>query len=108
MPHNYLTLDPRHNTSGIRCQFEGYIDLNILPVSSLLQAEIRDWLSEYPSAGSGRNTNTKAGFSDHDIKGLVLRKKLAIELGSTYKVKYYSDIKMKELWEKENGEILEL
>lgn len=108
MKHRYITLDGQYGGTGIRDQFEGFIELDEIPISNELKKRISHWLSNYPSAGSGFDIQSNVGLSTHDLEGFELMKMTSNELGPEYKIGYYSDLKTKKLIELEGGRIIEL
>ena len=108
MKHRYLTLDGEIYGTGLKDQFEGFIELEDVPISNDLRIEIRDWTDAYHKTFGNRMEMDNSKINELDIRGLNLMKKISEELGSDYKLRYYSDLKTKELILTKDGKILEL
>ena len=108
MKHRYLTLDGEVHGTGLRDQYEGFIELEAVPISSDLRIKIREWANAYHQIVGKRIEQDNSRIGDLDIKGLILMKALSEELGSDYKLRYFSDLKTKELMLGEKGKIIEL
>ncbi|MBC6995366.1 hypothetical protein QWY85_00305 [Neolewinella lacunae] len=108
MKHRYLTIDGELGGTGVRDEFKGFIELDKIPLSNGLKKQITEWVDQYPSSVIGRNLPSNNEISQYDIKGIELMRLISIELGPEYKLRYYSDLKCKELKEIKGGTIIEL
>ncbi|ELV7526254.1 hypothetical protein QMU91_002485 [Flavobacterium psychrophilum] len=89
----YIILDGYLNGTGIRDGAEGgYIELEILNLSSILTKRIRDWIFKYENEFyNGYSDEKKVEELDNEGQELVFL--LKKELLNT-KIEYYSDAKM--------------
>ncbi|MBK9722649.1 MAG: hypothetical protein IPO78_13700 [Saprospiraceae bacterium] len=106
MTHRYLILDGEIGGTGLRDQFEGFIQIDDVPISSLLKLEIILWLENYHKNFYNKIKIEIEVIPELDFKGIEIMNKIQNELGHEYKIRYYSDIKCKELKALENGQIL--
>lgn len=108
MKHRYIIIDGEYGGTGVRDQFEGPIDLSEIPISDALRNKITAWVRKYPSAGSGIEVQNTTGLFEYDQEGIEIMNMASKELGTEYKVRYFSDLKTKELKEIEGGKTIEL
>ena len=108
MKHRYLSLDGEIHGTGLKDQYEGFIELDEVPLSQMLKNEISVWANEYHEMFGQTLDSNDTNIHELDIRGLNLMRRVSEELGPGYKVRYYSDLMTKELRISKDGDILEL
>jgi hypothetical protein len=97
----YLTISADYLSSGIKDDFNGELQCEDLPISLELWELLTNWVKSYSTIIQEDviARREKLGkIKQLDDEGILILKKISQELGSGYKIRYYSEGLLKYLF----------